>query len=286
MRVAVLGTGIIGSAMARNIARAGHDVTAWNRTREKAEALSTDGVEVAESPAAATEGADAVLTILADGPAVDHLAREAIEAGPVWIQSGTVGIEWIERLSELAAERGVEFVDAPVLGTRQPAEAGELMVLASGPDSARARCEPIFEVIGSRTLWLGEAGAGTRVKLVMNSWLLSLTEAVAETLALAEATGVDPAQFLDLIAGGPLDSGYAQLKGKLILDDATDQASFPLEHAAKDASLVVEAAERAGMDPALMRAVKERMRQAIELGHGRDDMAATYLASAPARTAN
>jgi 3-hydroxyisobutyrate dehydrogenase len=280
MRVAVLGTGIMGGAMARNIARAGHEVVAWNRTREKAEPLRDDGVEVVDSPGAATDGADVVLTMLADGPAVEQVARDAIDGDLLWIQSSTVGIEWTERLAKLAAERGVEFVDAPVTGTKQPAEEGKLVVLASGPESIRERCEPIFDAIGSRTLWLGEAGTGTRVKLVSNSWLVSLTEAVAETLALAEATGVDPKLFLELIQGGPLDFPYAQLKGKMIVE-RDFEVSFPLELAAKDARLALEAAERAGIDPVLLRAVAERMRQATELGHGRDDMAATWYATAP-----
>src|SRR4051812_2169141 len=218
MRVAVLGTGIMGGPMARNIARAGHEGGAWNRTREKAEPLRDDGVEVVDSPGAAAEGAGVVLTMLADGPAVEQVARDAIDGDLLWIQSSTVGIEWTERLARLAAERGVEFVDAPVVGTKQPAEDGKLVVLASGPESVRERCEPIFDAIGSRTLWLSEAGTGTRAKLVANSWVLSVTEAVAETLAFAQATGVDPKLFLELIQGGPLDSPYAQLKGKMIVE--------------------------------------------------------------------
>src|SRR5262249_30862011 len=152
-----------------NLQRAGFAVRAWNRTREKAEPLAADGAEVAGTPAEAADGADVVLTMLADGETVERVmtdggALAALPAGALWIQSSTVGVEATERLAALAAGRGVVFVDAPVLGTKQPAEDGKLVILASGPDEAQGRCTPIFEAIGQRTMWLGEAGLGTKLK--------------------------------------------------------------------------------------------------------------------------
>src|SRR4051812_1542717 len=148
MTVAVLGTGTMGAPMAVNIARAGQTVRAWNRTAAKAEGL--DGVEAAATVAEAVEGADLVVTMLADGDAVEQVAREALPAmgdGTVWLQMSTVGIEATERLALLAQERGVEFVDAPVIGTKQPAEQGKLTVLASGPREARERAKPVFDAV-------------------------------------------------------------------------------------------------------------------------------------------
>jgi 3-hydroxyisobutyrate dehydrogenase len=197
--------------------------------------------------------------------------------GALWLQSSTVGLGAIERLIGLAQEATVEILDCPVLGTKDPAEKGELSVLASGPEDARERCEPVFDAIGSRTVWLGEAGAGTRMKLVVNDWLLAFTAALGETLALARALDLDPEDFLRIIDGAPMGAPYAQLKGRLMLERSY-APSFRLALAEKDASLVLEAAESAGLEPRVARAVKELFARADELGHGDEDMAAVHEA--------
>jgi 3-hydroxyisobutyrate dehydrogenase len=192
----------------------------------------------------------------------------------------TVGVAGIERLASLAEERGVAFVDAPVLGSRLPAEKGELVVLAAGPDEALERCAPVFDAVGSRTMRVGEAGAGTRLKLVVNHWILGIVEDVGETVALAQALDLDPGLWLEAIRGGAMDLPYAHQKaGAILAGDLA--ANFKLVLALKDARLVVEAAERAGMEAALARTIVERFERAVELGHGDEDMAATYFASAP-----
>ena len=282
MRVAVLGTGIMGQPIARNIASAGHEVVAWNRTRERAEPLSEHGVEVADQPAGAIEGADLVLTILSDADAVRSAVGGAVDAfgeDAVWAQMSTVGLVETEELYELAKGAGVIYVDCPVLGTKQPAEEGKLTVLAGGPADARATCDSAFDAIAAKTVWMDEVGDGQRLKMVANSWVLGLTEALAETMALAEGLGVEQQSFLDLIEGAPMDSPYAQMKGKLILEGEFP-TSFSLELAAKDARLVVEAAEQAGLSLPLHAAVRDQMASGVEAGHGEKDMAATYNASA------
>jgi 3-hydroxyisobutyrate dehydrogenase len=280
--VAVLGTGIMGGPMAHNIAAAGLETRAWNRTREKAEAI--EGVNAFGSPSEAVDGADIVLTMLADGPAVESVmteggALEAMRDDAIWLQSSTVGIEATERLAKLAEDRGVQFVDAPVLGTKAPAEKGELTVLASGPDAALDACQPVFDAIGSKTLRLGEAGGGTRLKLVINNWLLSLLGNLAETIAFAESIDVDPRSFLEVIDGSATGSPYAQLKGPMMLKGEYP-ASFPLKLALKDLELVLEAAERHDADMRVANAAAQNFRRAVEQGHGDEDMAAVYHASA------
>lgn len=282
--IAILGTGIMGLPVARNLCAAGLEVRAWNRTQERAEPLTEEGADVAGSPAEAVRGAELVITMLADGDAVsatmeDGGALGAMADGATWIQMSTVGIAATEALQALADEHELAFVDAPVLGTKQPAEKGELVVLASGPEDARDRCDPVFEAIAAKTLWLGEAGAGTRMKLVLNNWVLSLVEALAETVALAESLAIDPSRFLETIDGGPLGVPYANLKGEMMLEREFPP-SFPLELALKDARLVLEAADRKGLELPVARAVESQMRRAAQDGHGREDMAATYWASA------
>lgn len=277
--VAVLGTGTMGAPMAKNLVEAGFPVRAWNRSAEKAEAI--EGVEVASTPAEAASDAGFVITMLTDGDAVEEVATAAdLRPGSTWLQMSTVGIDATGRLAKLAEDRGTPFVDAPVLGTKQPAEKGELTVLASGPTDARDAAGPIFDVVGSRTVELGDAGEGTRLKVVVNSWLVTLVEGLAETIAFAQAIGTDPEKFLETIDGSAIGPAYAQLKGKMMIAREFPPA-FSLELARKDAGLVLEAAEKHGFDPALAEVIARKMDQAIEQGHGDEDMAATFFASAP-----
>lgn len=281
--VAVLGTGTMGEPIARNLLAAGFSVRAWNRTREKAGPLGKAGAAVCDTPAGAVVDAAFVLTILADGDAVAATMEDgvlaALEEDTIWLQLSTVGVAATERLARLAAAHGVAYVDAPVLGTRKPAEQGALVVLASGPAGLRGRCAPVLDAIGSETRWLGEAGTGSRLKLVVNLWLLAVTEAAAEALAFAEALGLDPREFLETMRGSQIDTPYLHLKGEAILERSLEP-SFSLRLAGKDASLVLEAAERAGIDLALARAVQASFARAVELDHGEEDMAATYFATA------
>jgi 3-hydroxyisobutyrate dehydrogenase len=280
MRVAVLGTGIMGGPIARRLADAGHDVRAWNRTLERAEGL---GAEAAATPAEAVADAELLVTMLADGPTVDAVMREAAPAavpGAVWAQTSTVGAEWTQRLAALAAEAGLVYVDAPVLGTRAPAEQGQLVVLLAGPEDARATCAAVLPAIARKLVSLGdEVGSASALKLVLNHWILNSLENLAETVAFAQALGVEPERFLESIAGGGMDMPYAHMKTEAILSGKLDEPSFTLRLAAKDVELILDAASTAGVDLALARASLARMSRAIELGHGDEDMAATYYAT-------
>lgn len=283
--VAVLGTGIMGAPMARNLATAGFDVRAWNRTLAKAEALASDGVRVCPTPLDAMRDADFVVTMLADADAVesvvttDDALRVAAATHPlVWVQNSTVGIEGTARLQRIANDAGVTYVDAPVLGTKTPAERGQLTVLASGPDEVREQCQPLFDAVGSRTMWLGPAGTASRFKLVMNSWVLAITASTAEALALADGLGINPKRFLDTIDGGPLDVGYAHVKGEAMLSGSFD-ATFPLWGGAKDAGLIVAAGEQAGVTLRVAEAVRDQMQAAADAGHADEDIAAVWHAT-------
>ncbi|MFI6322329.1 NAD(P)-dependent oxidoreductase [Nonomuraea sp. NPDC050556] len=273
--IAFLGTGTMGAPMARNLVKAGFQVTAWNRTRDRAEGL------VADSPAQAVEGADVVVTMLSDGSAVHEVMEQAapgLRPGQVWVQMSTVGVAALDRLVGFAAERGLVFYDAPVQGTKQPAEHGKLVVLAAGPASGRPIVQPIFDAVGGRTLWLGAVGDASRLKLAGVSYGITATAIAGEAIALAKALGVDPAQFAELVTGGPMDSPYLQAKMKAIMaGDFT--ASFAVRNAIKDIGLIEEAARGAGVRVDMSVAAGERLRRAEAQGHGADDMAAAYFAS-------
>jgi 3-hydroxyisobutyrate dehydrogenase len=277
--VALLGTGIMGAGMATNIATAGLPLTVWNRDRSKAEPLAAAGARIAGSPADAVRGADVVVTMLWDAPSVaDVMAQAApgLRPGAVWLQTSTVGVDGTQRLADLAATLGVVYVDAPVLGTKKPAEDGALVVLGSGPDDARDVVAPVLGAIAARTLWVGPAGAGSRLKLVVNAWVVTVVEGIAECLALADGLGLDPALFLEAVKGGAMDAPYVGLKGRSMLaGDFTP--SFTLAGAAKDAGLVVDAAATAGVDVGVLRAVRDHLARALDAGHGDLDLGATYL---------
>jgi 3-hydroxyisobutyrate dehydrogenase len=284
--VAVLGTGIMGSAMARNLLASGLEVRTWNRSREKAEPLARYGAEVADNPGDAARGADFVLTMLADTDAVEEAVGgdvlPVLAEDGVWLQMSTVGEGGNERLLRLAADHGVAYVDAPVLGTKQPAEQGQLIVLASGPEEVRERSEQVFGAVGSKTVWLGEAGEGSRLKLVVNNWIVGILGVLAETVAFANTIGVDPAKFLETIEGGPLGLPYAQMKGNMMVEEDFS-TSFSANLARKDAGLVLDAAEAHDLRMQIAESVAARFDEAIRAGHGEEDMAAVYRATRPGR---
>ncbi|PXX00760.1 NAD(P)-dependent oxidoreductase [Mycolicibacterium moriokaense] len=276
--IAMLGTGTMGAPMARNLARAGFDLRVWNRTLAKAAVLTADGAQRACTPAEAAAGADVLITMLSDGAAVEQVtagptgALSALSLNAVWIQMSTVGVQWSDRFAELSAQHGVAFVDAPVSGSAEPAARGELEILASGADMLRPIVEPIFDVLGNRTVWLPRLGDGSRLKLALNNWLAVLVEGMAETLTLANALGVDAHVLLTSLAGRPLASQYALAKGAAMLGG--DLApGFPLRHATKDAELAVHAAHQHGVTLPLTDALLPRWHDAITHNHGGDDVA-------------
>jgi 3-hydroxyisobutyrate dehydrogenase len=278
--VAVLGTGLMGSGMARSLLRAACEVRAWNRTADKAEPLAADGARIAVDPATAVAGANVVLTMLFDAESVETVMAGALPAmapDAIWLQAATVGPAATERFAELAEGSGIGFVDAPVLGTRQPAEQGQLLVLAAGPHQLRQPLAGVLDALASRTLWVSERpGDGQRLKLVANSWVLSITAATAQALSLARGLGLDPALFLETIAGGPTDCAYAQLKGKAMIAEEF-APSFALDGAVKDAELIGAAMTSAGVDHTLMTALRGLFARAEE-SHAGEDMAAVVRA--------
>ncbi|HSK60647.1 MAG TPA: NAD(P)-dependent oxidoreductase [Actinomycetospora sp.] len=275
--VAVLGTGIMGAGMTRSLLREGLEVTVWNRSVEKAQPLAEDGAHVAESAADAVAAADVVITMLFDSDAVAETMEGALDRareGAVWLQTSTVGLAGTERLAGIARDKGVAMIDAPVLGTKAPAENGKLVVLASGPSSLREKVQPVLDAIGQKTQWVGEElGEGSKLKLAVNAWIATVVNGVGQSMALARGLGLDPQQFLDAVSGQAVDAPYVQLKGKAMIDgDFTP--SFELDGVIKDVDLVLAAMDDAGTDPTLARALRDRLTAASDAGHGSEDMAA------------
>jgi 3-hydroxyisobutyrate dehydrogenase len=274
--VAVLGTGTMGAGMVRSLVRAGVPVRMWNRDPAKAQALAGPSAAACDSPADAAQGADVVLTMLIDADSVADVIRRAAPApGTIWLQCATVGIEGAERTIAIADELGLVLVDAPVMGTKKPAEDGQLVVMASGPEETRELLAPVFDAISRKVLWLGPAGAGSRLKLACNAWVFMLTAGVAQSVALARGLGVDPQNFLEVIDGGPLGAPYALVKGRTAIAGEYP-VSFALSGAMKDNRLIRSALASAGLSDRLTAAVLETMEEAagrVDDG-GRVDMIA------------
>ena len=283
MQVAMLGTGTMGAGMARSLLRAGHEVRAWNRTPDRAAPLAEDGATVTGSVAEAVHGADVVVTMLFDTEATLEVGRElvpALDPDAVWLQCGTVGVEGARALAEVGGDR---MLDAPVLGTRKPAEDGALVVLVSGPAALREHVTPVLDAVGSRTVDAGDTlGEASALKLACNAWVALLTAGTAQSLGLARALGVDPSLFLDAIAGGPVDSPYARIKGGAMLEQDWTP-SFAVDGVVKDVGLMVDAAAAAGFPTDLLEAVRGRFVEASEQGHGAHDMASVATAFTPRR---
>lgn len=278
--VAVLGTGKMGAGMARQLVAHGHEVRAWNRSSDKAAPLAEDGVTLAADPAEAARGADVVLVMLYDADSVvevlDRAAGGLTDQTTV-LQCSTVGLE-IDRVAEAADRLGVRLLDAPVLGTKVPAEQGKLVVLASGDPALRESVDPVLDAIGSRTIWVAdELGAASRLKLVCNAWVGAITAATAQSVALAEGLDLDPRLFLDAIEGTGVDSAYAHLKGGAMISGEMPVA-FDVDGVRKDLGLIGAAAESSGVSADLVEAVRGLFDRASDAGHGADDMAAVRTA--------
>jgi 3-hydroxyisobutyrate dehydrogenase len=277
VRVGLLGVGLMGSAMGHRLLDQGIEVIAWDRNPEQAGALEKRGAKRAERPAEVALGAGVVITMLPTASIVLDVVEPLLDDWPqetVWVQMSSVGAAEADQLTEVAEAHAVTLVDAPVSGSTHPAEEGQLTILASGPDSARASVEPVFEALGSRVLWVGEAGMGSRLKMAANHWMIAMTAALAESMHLCEAMGLDQRQFIELLDGGPLGSAYGLQK----LDEMRRHeypAGFPVRLALKDLELVREVEQSSQAAMPVLDVVLERFSSASE-DHADEDLASVY----------
>jgi 3-hydroxyisobutyrate dehydrogenase len=269
----------MGSAMAARLLHQGIDVIAWDRDAERARDLEGRGGTAAHAPGDVVHGARAVITMLPTAEVVLDVVRPLLADWPddtIWLQMSSVGAAEADRLTEAAESHAVTLVDAPVSGSTLPAQEGQLTILASGPDSARDAVEPIFDALASRVLWVGAAGMGSRLKLAANHWMITMVAALAESMHLCEAMGLDQRHFVGLLDGGPLGSPYVMQKlGEMSRHDYP--AGFPVRLALKDLDLVREVGQSARAEMPLLELVRERFATANrELSD--QDLAAIYEA--------
>ena len=274
--VAFLGIGTMGHAMASSALRAGIPIIVWNREPGPTRDLEALGAEVAETAADAARRAAIVVTMVTDADAVLSIARDqgmlaALAPGAIWAQMSTIGVPGIDRVAELvrAQRSDVMLLDAPVSGSKGPAEQGELIVFASGPEEARPRVTPLFDALGQRTIWVGAVGAGSRLKLVNNTWLAFTSEAVATSVALARRLGLETQTVVDALIGGPLVSPWQEGKLHRIAQDEYSP-QFALSLALKDVRLALQMADDDHF--ATLAALAEEWQEVVDDGLGDEDL--------------
>jgi 3-hydroxyisobutyrate dehydrogenase len=284
VRVGLLGVGLMGSALAHRLLDRGIAVIAWDRNAEQLRDLESRGGQPAERPSEVVGAAGVVITMLPTAEVILDVVRPLLDGWPegtIWLQMSSVGAIEADQLTQVAEAHRVRLIDAPVSGSTHPAEEGELTILASGPDSARIAVEPIFDALASRVLWVGEAGMGSRLKLATNHWMITSVAALAESMHLCQAMGLDQQQFIALLDGGPLGSTYALQK----LDEMRCHqypAGFPVRLAIKDLELVREVEKSSQATTPLLDAVLERfMAAGPDLAD--QDLAAIYELDEPSK---
>jgi len=289
MRIGFIGLGKMGSAMARNLLRAGHQVAVYNRSREKAEALAGEGARAADSPADACRESAATITMLANDSAVEQVVfgengvASALAKGAVHVSSSTIGTALARRLAAEHGLRGQGYLSAPVFGRPEAAESRKLIVVAAGPSELVELCRPLFDAIGRRTSVAGsEPWQANAVKLCGNFMLASMIEAFGEAYATLRKAGVDPHVFLEIVNGlfaSPVYENY----GRIIADERFSPAGFALKLGLKDMRLALETAEECAAPMPLASLIRDHFLSAM--AHGQAEMDWSSVARVLARNA-
>ncbi|NGQ97377.1 NAD(P)-dependent oxidoreductase [Brevibacillus sp. SYP-B805] len=281
MKIGWIGLGHMGNPMAANLLKAGHEVTVWNRSREKAEPLLQQGARMADRPAELMESCDVVISMVSDDEAVkevylgQHGLLHGQAAGKIAIDMSTISPATSRYLAERCRERGVSFLDAPVSGSVQPAREGTLIIMVGGERKTYEQVKPLFDVLGKMSLYLGDNGSGSKAKLAINLLLGITVQGLAETMLYAKKQGIDPRDMLTIITESAVGTPIARGKAPLILENRFPSA-FPLKHMAKDLRLVHET----GASSPLAESVYASYRAALDEGLGDQDVMAIlrYLA--------
>jgi 3-hydroxyisobutyrate dehydrogenase-like beta-hydroxyacid dehydrogenase len=277
--IGFLGTGLMGGGMARTLARKGYAVTAFNRTRSRLDALDGSGVVLAASPADAARGADVLVCMLSEAPVLESLLASdglagALRPGMYVIDASTSGPSDARALAQRLSAAGVAMLDAPVFGSKDSAEAGELTFVVGGERSAFDTCLPLFGAMGQRSFYVGRSGSGCMAKLGFNLVIAGTLQSFSEALALT-ANHVEPQQMVEIIMAGRARSGIIEMKAPRIL--ARDYtAFFPLKHMEKDVRLMTEAARELGLTLPLTETLRAIYASAVASGFGEQDFCSVF----------
>ncbi|KAK9150979.1 hypothetical protein Syun_009288 [Stephania yunnanensis] len=283
MEVGFLGLGIMGKAMAVNLLRNGFEVTVWNRTLSKCEELVEHGASVGETPAAVVKKCKYTIAMLSDPPAAISVVfgkdgvLEQLCDGKGYIDMSTVDADTSSKISKAITEVGGRFLEAPVSGSKKPAEDGQLIILAAGDKALYEEMLPAFSVLGKKDFFLGEVGNGAKMKLIVNMIMGSTMNAFSEGLALAGRTGLSPETLIEMLGLGAVGNPMIMMKGPTMLKSNYSPA-FPLKHQQKDMRLALALGEENGLAMPVAAAANEAFIRAKSLGLGDQDFSAVYEA--------
>lgn len=282
MKIAFIGLGIMGSRMAANLQNTGHtDLTVYNRTADKAAALVSSGATLADSPAAAVEGADVVFTVLAHPPAVEETALgeggflDAMQDGALWVDCSTVNPSFTRRMATEAEKRGVHFMDAPIAGSKEAAANAQVTLLVGGSESDLETARPLLDAMSSRVVHVGDVGMGISFKVVLNYLLAASLASFSEAATLAQALGLPKAMVFEALTNTPVVPAY--MAGKRAMMEAEDyETHFPLRWLVKDLQMALTAAYENGVSMPVAGVTKEVFQLAVRDGFGDEDISAIY----------
>lgn len=280
MKIGFIGLGIMGSAMAVNLVKAGFEVTVWNRTAEKCADLVAAGAVVAASPRAVAEASEIVLAMMANPEAVESVRDGAdgimagLASGKGYVDMSTVDAVTSEASARLAKARGALFLEAPVAGSRKPAEDALLTIMTAGDRELYDQALPVLESMGRKIIYVGEVGGAANLKLANNLVMGGMVAAFAEGIALASRCGLDISQLLDVLDSGALSNQMFRMKGPLIADNDLFPTAFPLKHMQKDLRLALRLAEEVGLPLFATASVNELYKSAVAKGSGDADFSA------------
>lgn len=282
-RIGFIGLGIMGSAIAKNLVKGGFDMTVWNRSPGKCDELRDLGARQAATPAQLVEECSITFAMLSDPAAAEevcfgkHGVLHGIRQGKGYVDMSTVDAATAQRIAEAVTDVGGRFLEAPVSGSKKPAEEGSLIILAAGNKGLFDEACPCFEKMGKKILYLGDVGNGARMKLTVNMIMGGMMAVFCEGLALGSEAGLDASAILDVIGAGAMANPMFDLKGKLIFQ-GNFAASFPLKHMQKDMRLAVSLGDQLNLPLFSAAAANETFKKAKQLGFSEEDFSAVYKA--------
>jgi 3-hydroxyisobutyrate dehydrogenase-like beta-hydroxyacid dehydrogenase len=282
MKIGFIGMGIMGSRMAANLQKKGHDLVIHNRTRRKAEPLIAQGATWAETPAELAKQTGIVITMLSTPDAVEQTALGAesgflyhLQKNALWIDSSTVNPSFSKRMADAATKRGIRFIDAPVAGSKGPAEQAQLLFFAGGDKADIDEVKPLFEAMGKAVFHLGGHGAGTSMKMVNNIILAQAMAAFSEAMALGESLGLARDMLFNTLLTSPVTAPFLAFKRSKI-EAGNYEVEFPLQWMHKDMKLATDTAYETGVPLPLSNAAKEVYASAVKNGLGEQDFSAVF----------
>ena len=281
MQIGFIGLGIMGSRMAANLLKGGHKLKVYNRTLSKAEELVKKGAELSHSSKEAADNVDVLFTMLSNPDAVKDAALgekgflTSMKKNSIWVDCSTVNPSFSKEMTKEANEKGIRFIDAPVAGTKLPAEKGELIIIVGGNKNDIEEITPLLNLMGKKIIYAGDNGMGTSLKMVINLMLASAMEVFSEALILGETLGFTKEKLYDVLIGGPVTAPFLAGK-KNKIDKLNFEADFPLQLMLKDMQLIGQTAKENNINLPAADSIKEIYSEAVKNGFGDKDFSVIY----------